>query len=136
MTLLSSFALFIAGAWSCSSDFGGQQKTYVARWDYAPGNAWLRETDTWTGGGDVLMLTYVPQNRQWRAVITADDGSITVFEAPGTSTAHIAYRSAYPDATMTETFDRISTNKYATHFVQFVNKKTIRATDTCTRNTS
>ena len=125
---------FLQGSWSCTYTSNGRQQTYTAKWEYVLGKTWLRETSTWQGGGDVLMLTYVPQSRQWRAVGAETDGTVSVFEAPDTGVAHINYRSAYPDTTMRETYDRISPQKYKTHFTQAANGKTLSVTDVCTKN--
>ena len=124
---------FMIGTWTCSTDFNGQKQTYKARFDYVLGNSWLRETDTWSGGGDMGMLAYVPQSRKWREVITEPDGSITVFQAPDAGVAHIAYRSVYPDASMSDTYDRVSMRQFTIHFIQSANAKTTRTSDVCTK---
>ena len=125
---------FMTGTWTCSSTINGQTQTYTAHWEYALGNKWLRQVDTWSGGGDMGMVTYVPRSREWRWVVTEGDGDVTLFRAPDTGLAHITYRSVYPDATMSETYDRVSQSKYTTHFVQTENGKTTRAIDVCTKN--
>ena len=97
---------FMTGTWTCSSTSNGKTQTYTAHWGFALRNTWLRQTDTWQGGGDEAMMTYVPRNREWRWVATESDGGITIFRAPDTGMAHIVYRSVYPDKTMSETYDR------------------------------
>lgn len=124
---------YLTGTWNCSVDIGGKKQTYKAVWAYTLGNAWLRETDSWPGGGDVAMLTYDRKARQWRTVVTESEGGITVFRAPDKGLAHVVYQSVYPDTSMNDIFDRTSTHQYTVHFVQVAGGKTTRGTDDCTK---
>lgn len=114
MTTLS----YLVGDWTCTVHSGGKSETYHARFSYTAGNTWMQETDTWTNGGDQLVFTYIPGKRVWRAVVSEYNGNVTVFEAPDTGLSHVAYRSVYPDATMQDTFDRVSTTRFTMHFRQ------------------
>ena len=52
----------------------------------------------------------------------------TIFRATGTDGSHIVYHSAYPDASMTEVFDRIASNRYTLHFKQKASGKAAKTT--------
>ena len=53
--------------------------------------------------------------------------------APGSDPNHIAYRSVYPDASIAETFDRMSSTKYTLHGTVRSGGKTTTSVDTCLR---
>ena len=124
---------WMPGTWTCSAAIGGRHEVYTAVFSYAMNGAWIRERDTWAAGGDELLLTYVAAKHVWRAVVTESNGSVTVFEAPDTGLAHIAYRSIYPNASMRDTFDRVSFKEYRMHFEQRTGGKLVRGSDVCTK---
>lgn len=124
---------YLVGSWNCALDLDGKKQPYKASWAYSLGNRWLRETDSWSGGGDVLMLTYFPPLHQWRSVVTERNGGMTIFHAPYAGADHIAYSSVYPDSNMTDAFDRISNRKYTLHFVQTANGTVARGYDICVK---
>jgi hypothetical protein len=47
---------------------------------------------------------------------------------------HFAYRSIYPDASIAETFDRVSATEYALHATVRSAGKTTTSVDTCVRD--
>jgi hypothetical protein len=124
---------FMIGSWTCSYTSGTQTSSYAATMSWAPGANWIRERDTWPGGGDEALYTYNPNKRQWTSVVVDSGRGTTLFVANNTGGTHIAYRSVYPDASMTDTIDRISPTKYTVHFMQTVGGKTIRSADVCTK---
>ena len=130
---LQAFA-FMIGSWTCSYTLGTQTASYTATMSWALGGNWIRERDTGAGGvsGEAL-FTYDPSKRQWASVVMESDRLPTLFVAGDTGSAHIAYRSVYPDASMTDTIDRISPTKYTVHFTQTVDGKTTRSVDACTK---
>jgi outer membrane lipoprotein-sorting protein len=129
---LQEFA-FMMGSWTCSYTQGTQTSSYSATMSWALGGNWIRERDTWAGGGDEGLFTYDPSKRQWTSLVMEPDRSPTLFVAGDTGSAHIAYRSVYPDASMTDTIDRISPTKYTVHFTQTLGGKTTHSVDVCTK---
>lgn len=122
---------WMPGDWTCTAAMMGKTQTYKAHFAYGQGGRWMTEDDTWAGGGDRVQFTYVRSKQVWRAVVTESDGNVTVFVAPDTGLAHIAYASVYPDASMRDTLDRVTTRKYTMQFVQKTPKATITGHDVC-----
>ena len=130
---LQAFA-FMFGSWTCSYTAGTQTASYTATMSWALGGNWIRERDTWTGGvGGEGLFTYNLSKRQWMSIVMESDRRPTLFIASETGSAHIAYRSVYPDASMTDTIDRISPTKYTIHFTQTVGGKMTSSVDVCTK---
>ena len=124
----------LLGTWKCTYTAGAHPMTYSATFAYAMGGSWMRETD-FSGGaanGEAL-YSYDRKSATWTAVIVLGDHTVTIFRASGPSATHIAYHSVYPDASMTDIFDRISPTKYALHFTQIANGKPTKSNDTCTK---
>ncbi len=123
---------YLVGTWNCTADMAGTKRSYRAQWAYAQGGTWLRETVS-AGSGDESAFTYVSQDHLWRSVVTARAGAVTVFQAPDTGLAHLAYRSVYPDAGASVTFDRISDRAYTLHLKHVAGGTTTSETDGCTK---
>jgi hypothetical protein len=125
---------YLVGTWTCKYMAGAQRITYSATFAHAMGGSWMRETDSSGGAakGEAL-YTYNPKSPTWTAVIVGSDGTVTIFRAVGPSATHIVYHSVYPDASMTDVFDRLSSTKYALHFTQIANGKSIKSSDICTK---
>lgn len=125
---------FLIGTWTCSYAAGGQNVTYTATFAYDLGGNWIRERDAWPGGGgDLAFIKYVPKGSYWNTTVLEGDGSTTVFRGSGSGT-HVVYHIVYPTGTnATETFDRVSSTKYATHFSGMLEGQKMSATDTCTK---
>ena len=66
-------------------------------------------------------------------VVLDDQGTATIMRGTGSDPNHIAYRSVYPDASIAETFDRISATEYRLHATVRSGGKTITNVDTCLR---
>ena len=125
---------FLVGTWSCTYNAGKTPFVYKATFSYDMSGNWLRESDSWAGGGgDLGMFTYEPKRHGWTAVILEPERTTTVFRATGDNPNHVVYRSAYPDASMTEIFDRASPTRYTLHFTQIANGKTTKSADTCVK---
>jgi hypothetical protein len=125
---------FMIGSWTCSYTLGKQTASYNATMSWALGGSWIRERDTWAGGGgDEGLFTYNPSKRQWTSVVIESNRVPTLFVADDTGSAHVAYRSVYPDASMIDAIDRISPTKYTVHFTQTVGGKTTHSVDVCTK---
>jgi hypothetical protein len=123
---------FLEGSWKCTYQAGGTPVYYKAVYAYDMSGNWLRETDAWKGGGsDLGMITYEPRRHGWAAVVMEQDRTTVIFRAGGNNPNHVVYRSVYPDATMTDIFDRVSPTRYALHFTQSIGHKTMRSTDVC-----
>ena len=129
---LQAYAFWI-GSWTCSYTLGSQTSSYVATMSWAMDGNWIRERDTWANGGDEGLFTYDPSERQWTFVVMEPDRRPTLFVGKDTSSGHLVFRSAYPDASMSERIDQISPTKYAVHFTQTVGGKTTSSVDVCTK---
>ena len=128
---LQTFA-FMIGSWTCSYTQGTQTASYTATMSWALGKTWIRQSDSWAGvGGDEGLFTYDPSKHQWTSLVMERDRSPTLFVAGNTGSTRIAYRSVYPDTSMTDTIDRISPTKYTIHFSQTVGGKTTNSVDVC-----
>ena len=126
---------FLVGNWMCTYDTGKTKVTYKATFAYELGANWLRESDSWTGGGgDFGYFTYEPKRRSWTAVVFENERTTTIFRADGANPNRIEYRSVYPDATMSELFERTSPVRYVLHFTQHAGGKTIHSTDVCVKS--
>ncbi len=107
---------------------------YDATYAYDRDGHTLRQVASWAGGGgDEELLAYDARRRGWTAVVIDDHGTATIMRAAGGGPYHIAYRSVYPDASIAETFDRISATKYMLHATVRSGGKTITSVDTCVR---
>jgi hypothetical protein len=125
---------FLVGRWNCTYNAGKVHGLYAATFSYDMGGNWLRESDSWTGGGgDLGMFTYEPKRHGWTAVVLENDRTTTVFRASGSNPNHIVYRGAYPDTSMTDVFDRTSPTRYTLQFSQTTGGKTMKSTDTCVK---
>jgi len=79
------------------------------------------------------LLAHDPQ-RGWTAVVFEDQGAATILRGTGSDPNHIAYHSVYPDASLVETFDRVSAKEYTLHATVRSGGKTITSADTCLRS--
>jgi hypothetical protein len=126
---------FLVGTWKCSYHAGKAHAYYKATYSYDLGGNWLRESDSWAGGGsDLGMITYEPKTLGWTAVVLEEDRTTTLFRAPASSPNRIVYRSIYPSTAMTDVFERESPTRYTLHFTQNAGGKTIESTDVCVKN--
>ena len=125
---------YLVGNWSCSYRIGAQRLSYQASFVYDMGNNWLRESDSWPGGGsDEAFITYDSKTRQWTQVVMENERTTTVFSAKGAGLSHIVYHSVFPKPGMTLTFDRVTHTRYTLHFQQINNGTTTTSSDTCTK---
>ena len=123
---------YLVGTWNCTYRAGTVRMAYDATYIYDRDGRTLREIASWAGGGDEELLAYDARRGGWTAVVL-DQGTATILRATGGDPNHIAYRSVYPDASIAETFDRISTTEYALHATVRSGGKTITSVDTCLR---
>jgi hypothetical protein len=124
---------YLVGTWNCTYHAAAVHLAYSATYAYDLDGHTLRQTTSSAGYGDEELLTYDAQRRGWTAVILDDQGNATVMRANGSDPNHIAYRSVYPDASIAETFDRISATEYMLHAAVRSGGKTITSADTCLR---
>jgi len=122
----------LVGSWKCSYRAGAVRFDYDATWAYDLNRHTLRQIDTWTGGGAEELLAS-DAHGGWKAVVFDDHGDTTVMLGTGSNPKHIAYHSVYPDASIAETFDRISTTEYALHATVRSGATTTVSVDTCVR---
>src|SRR5437868_3336593 len=122
---------YLVGSWSCTYRAGAARFAYDATYAYDRDGRILRQVASWAGGGDEELLAYDLHRRGWTAVVFDDQGTVTIMRAPGSDSNHIAYRSVYPDASISVTFDRISAAEYTLHGTVRSGGKTIASVDTC-----
>jgi hypothetical protein len=124
---------FLVGTWNCTYQVGKASISYKATYAYDMKNNWLSERDSSKeGAGGQGMTTFDPKHG-WVAVVNEPDRTTTIFHATGRDGSHIVYHSIYPDASMSDVFDRIASNRYTLHFKQTANGRTITSTDTCVK---
>ena len=127
---------YLVGSWNCTYNAGTQHIAYTATYAYAMGNNWMRESDTWAGGGsDVGLTTYEPKTNSWTEIVAENERSTTIFRAKGSDGAHRVYKSVYPNALLNLTFDRVSGTKYTLHFHGAYAGKMMTSYDTCVKQT-
>ncbi len=124
----------LTGTWNCTYHGAKAQVTYKATFSYDMNDNWMRERDSWAGGGgDEGMFTYEPKRHSWTAVIVEPERTATVFRGAGSNPDHVVYRSIYPDASMTDIFDRKSPTGYTLHFTQNTGGNTVKSIDICVK---
>ena len=126
----------LVGSWSCTYHAGGTDFAYRTTYTYDRDGHILRQTASWTGGGDEEYVAYDALHRRWTATVLDDGGNATVMRAPGSDPNHIAYHSVYPDASMAVTFDRLSATQYALHATVRSGGNTTTSVDTCKKTTA
>ena len=124
---------YLVGTWNCTYRAGAVRFAYGATFVYDRDGRTLRQIASWAGGGDEELLAYDAKRGGWTAVVFEDQGTTTILRATGSDPNHIAYRSVYPDASIAETFDRISATEYKLHATVRSGGKTIASVDTCLR---
>jgi hypothetical protein len=125
---------FLVGTWNCTYHLAKTHLTYKATFSYDMNGNWMRERDSWAGGGgDEGLFTYEAKRHWWTAVIVEQDRTTTVFRGAGSDPNHVVYRSIYPDASMTDVFDRVSPARYTLHFTQNAGGKSTKSMDTCVK---
>ena len=121
------------GKWNCTFHSGSQRLSFTATFAYTLGNNWMREIDSWPGGGDEGMYTYDASTRTWTSVVLDSGRGTTIFQAKETGTSTLVYHSVYPDTTMRLTIDRTSSKEYLVHFKQSKHGTVVQTNDTCAR---
>jgi hypothetical protein len=126
---------FLVGNWTCSFRQSSARVTYKATFGYDMAGNWLRERDEWAGGGsDEALFTYDPKQRAWIAVVVENERTATIFRGTGPDPTHVVYHSVYPNAGMTEVFDRTSPTHYTVAFTGTIDGREMKSTDLCVRN--
>jgi hypothetical protein len=124
---------YLVGSWNCTYRAAAVRLAYDARYAYDRDGHTLRQIDSWAAGGGEELLAYDAHRGGWTTVVLDDQGTATILRATGSDPNHIAYRSVYPDASIAETFDRISATEYTLHATVRAGGKTITSVDTCLR---
>jgi hypothetical protein len=125
---------YLVGSWNCGYQAGKTHVNYKATYIYDIGNNWLRENDSWShGGSDLGMITYEPKARQFVAVVMDDQRAAVVFHASGSNPNHLVYHSAYPNAKITNVFDRNSATRYTLRFSAVTGGRKVESSDVCTK---
>jgi hypothetical protein len=123
---------YLVGTWNCTYRGGALRMAYGATYANDRDGHTLRQISSWAGGGGEELLAY-DAHRGWTTVVLDDQGTATILRATGSDPNHIAYRSVYPDASIAETFERISATEYTLHATVRAGGKTITSVDTCLR---
>jgi hypothetical protein len=124
---------YLVGTWNCTYRAGAVRLAYDNTYTYDRHGHALRQIASWVGGSDEELLAYDPQRGGWTAVVLDDQGTATIMRGTGSDPNHITYRSVYPDASIAETFERISATEYTLHATVRMGGKTITSVDTCLR---
>lgn len=124
---------YLVGTWNCTYRAGTASLAYVATYAYDHDGRTLRQTASWAGGGDEELLANDAKGGGLTGVVLDDQGNATIMRGTGSDPNHIAYHSVYPDASIVETFDRISSTEYKLHATVHAGGKTITSVDTCLR---
>jgi hypothetical protein len=124
---------YLVGTWNCTYRAAAVHMSYDATYAYDLDGHTLRQIDSWTGGGGEELLAYDAKRGGWTVVVLDDQGTATIMRGTGSDPNHIAYRSVYPDASIAETFDRVSATEYTLHATVRASGKTITSVDTCLR---
>ena len=125
---------YLVGTWNCTYRAGAARLAYDATYAYDPDAHTLREVASWAGGSDQELFEYDARRGGWTAVVLDGQGTATVMRATGSDPNHIVYRSVYPDASIADTFDRVSATEYTLHATVRSGGKTIASVDTCLRS--
>ena len=125
---------YLVGTWNCTYRAGAVRLAYDATYAYDRDDHVLRQIDSWAGGGGEELLAYDARRGGWTEVVLDDQGTATILRGTGSDPNHIAYHSVYPDASIAETFDRISVTEYTLHATVRSGGKTITSVDTCLRS--
>lgn len=126
---------YLVGSWNCTYRAGTVSLAYAATYAYESDGHMLRQTASSPSYSDEELLAYDAQHHGWSAVILDDQGNATIMRATGSDPNHIAYRSVYPDASIAETFDRMSSTEYTLHATVRSGGKSTASVDTCLRAT-
>ena len=125
---------YLVGTWSCTYNAGKVHAKYAAIFAYDLRGNWLRESDSWSGGGsDLGMFTYEPKAHAWTAVVMEPERATVLFRASGSNPNRVVYRSVFPNAGMTDVFQRESPDRYTLHFTQTTGGKTTTSMDVCVK---
>src|SRR5579863_10077629 len=124
---------YLVSTWNCTYRAGAALLTYGATFAYDRDGHMLRQIDSWAGGGGEELLAYDAKRRGWTEVILDDQGTATILRATGGDPNRIVYRSVYPDASIAETFGRVSATEYTLHATVRSGGVTITSVDTCLR---
>jgi hypothetical protein len=124
---------YLVGTWTCSFDSGKQHATYTAHFSYGTGNSWMREIDSWPGGGgDEALITSDPKSKLWTTSVV-EAGTTTLFVGKG-DPAHVVYHTVYPDANATERLDRVSAKEFTVHFAGMLDGQQMSSSDVCKKS--
>jgi hypothetical protein len=124
---------YLVGTWNCTYRAGAVRFPYHDTYTYDLDGHTLRQVASWAGGGDEELLAYDAKRGGWTAVVLDGQGNATTMRGTGSDPNHITYRSVYPDASIAETFDRISATRYELHATVRSGGKTITSVDICLR---
>lgn len=125
---------FLVGTWKCTYQAGKTHVYYKAAYSYDLGGNWLRENDSWNGGGsDLGMITYSPKAHGWTSVVIEPERGAYLFSAVGVNPNRIVYQSVYPSKGSTDVFERKSPTRYMLHFTQHAGGRTMTSADTCVK---
>lgn len=123
---------YLVGNWNCTYQAGKTVVYYKAAYTYDVGNNWLRENDSWAhGGSDLGMITYDPRSRKWISTVMDGQRSVVVFHAGGSDPSHLVYHSVYPNAKLTNVFERKSQTRYTLHFSGNMGGQRLKSADVC-----
>jgi hypothetical protein len=124
---------YLVGAWNCTYRAGSVRMPYHTTYAYDGGGTTLRQIASFGNDGDEQLFAYDEHRGGWTVVVLDSHGNATIMHANGSDPNHIVYRSVYPDATIADTFDRVSATSYTLHARFQMGGKNINSVDTCSR---
>jgi hypothetical protein len=124
---------FLVGTWNCTYRAGAVKLAYKATYAYDLGGQTLRQSDSFAGGGAEQIYASDAQHGGVSAIVLDNQGDATIMRGTGSDPKHLAYHSAYPDASIAETVDLVSPTEYTIHATTTTGGKATKSVDTCVR---
>jgi hypothetical protein len=120
----------VGGTWKCTYRAGTTSLPYDATYAYDLDGQVLRQVTTFAGGSAEELLAY-DAHHALTVVVFDNQGTTTIMHGMAGDPKHFAYRSTYPDTSISDTFDSISATEYTLHATVRSGSKTIHSVDTC-----
>ena len=120
---------YLVGDWQCTYHTGAQAQTFDASFAFAQNGNWLRETDTWKGGGDQGFITLDTGRHQWTEVVVDSGRGSTILRGADTGAMKLDLRSVFPDSRLHTVISKVD----ATHFTVAATQAGVSSNDVCVK---
>ena len=124
---------YLVGDWRCTYHMAGQAQTFDTSFAFAQSGNWLRETDTWKGGGDQGFITVDATRHQWTEVVVDSGRGTTVLRGPDAGTTKLDLRSVFPDTHLHTVMTRLDSRHFSVAATQAGASGTIASNDMCVK---